>query len=58
MFCLKSPRGLKIWKLQEILYSLGTEILQFAPLEAEKSVFKEGWGQESLSVLSEFFENG
>ena len=48
----------EFWKLQEILYSLGTEILQFAPLEAEKSVFKEGWGQESLSVLSEFFKVG
>ena len=26
---------------QEILYSLGTEILQFEPLEAEKTVFKD-----------------
>ena len=33
------------WKIQEILYSMGNEIFLFGLKEAEKNVFKEGWGQ-------------
>ena len=31
----------EFWKIQEILYSLDTEVSQFEPLEAEKTVFKD-----------------
>ena len=43
-----------VLKIQEILYSIGTEIFQFGPLEAEKIVFKKGRGLKSLSCPREF----
>ena len=39
----------EFWKIQEILYLIGTEILQFGQMEAEIIGFKEGWGLKSLS---------
>ena len=48
--------GLKLgefWKIQEILYLIGTEILQFGPREAEIIEFKEGWGLKSINQSRE-----
>ena len=43
-----------VLKIQEILYSLGTKILQFKPIEAEKTVFKnlnlQSWPESKFKV--------
>ena len=60
-FGLKAPGGLQnwrkdlgeFWKIQEILYLIGTEISQFGQREAEIIEFKEGWGLKSINQSRE-----
>ena len=44
--------------IEEILYSIGTEILHFGPWGAEIIAFKEGRGLKSLSSPSGFLKVG